>query len=81
MGAFRVAKPFNTFTQRFAAGVDVPHGADLAPHTLDGLRERGFVVAVASAPAPTAPAPEAADGPARRKPVPPRRSSADADEA
>jgi hypothetical protein len=39
----KVLKAFNTRVQRFAAGSEVPDDADLAPHTLAGLTERGFL--------------------------------------
>jgi hypothetical protein len=39
----KVLKPFNTRVQRFAAGADVPDDADLSPHTVAGLTERGFL--------------------------------------
>lgn len=40
MNMIKVLKPFNTATQRFKAGDEIPADADLTPHTLKGLSGR-----------------------------------------
>ncbi|MFG1304156.1 hypothetical protein V5F34_08455 [Xanthobacter autotrophicus] len=55
-----VIKPFTTKLQRFPVGVPVTEADDLAPFTLDDLKERGFV---GDPPAPEETAPEAAPAP------------------
>lgn len=42
---FKVKKPFNTTTQRFGAGDEVPESTDLNPHTADSLVAGGFLAA------------------------------------
>jgi len=51
----KVLKPFKSRLHRFAAGDDLPDGADLSPHMLDSLAEAGFVEGAAPevAPKPT----------------------------
>jgi hypothetical protein len=40
----KVAKPFNSITQRFAVGAEVSETDNLEPHSFDDLLERGFIV-------------------------------------
>lgn len=38
-----VAKPFNSITQRFKLGAPVSENDDLAPHSFEDLKTRGFI--------------------------------------
>lgn len=57
-----VAKPFNSTTQRFVEGQPVSILDDLAPHTFEDLKARGFITSKRD----PAPVDEAAPAPSRR---------------